>query len=231
MLAIIDKRAPEEAILNLKKHVDDVFQFESTGITSNSISCHPDIFIYQDESNLIIAPNAPLPLLEFFNAHKVNYIFGEKKVDENFENSVSYNCLSSSHYFFHKSGYTDPSIIRANNNKEFINLPQAFTRCSLTYLGHNRYITSDKGIEKNLIKKGLNCFYFSPEQISIIDHRNGFFGGTNGLFDNKLFFIGNIDLHKQGKALRNFIESAGVEIVTLANSLLYDGGGIFFIRN
>lgn len=231
MLAIIDSRAPEEAKFNLAKHEDTVFEFESDGITFNSISGHPDIFIYQDESNLIIAPNAPLPLVAFLNVHKVKYIFGKNKVEENFEKSVLYNCISTEHFLFHKSGFTDPSIIKINQDKEFINLPQAYTRCSLMHLGNNRYITSDKGIEKKLLKKGLDCFYFSPEQISIKDHKHGFLGGTTGMYNNKLFFIGTIDLHKQGSALRNYIENSGIEIVNLVNSLLYDGGGIIFIEN
>lgn len=229
MLAIIDSRSPKEAILNLKKHVDAVFQFQSDSITLNSISGHPDIFIYQDETRLIIAPNAPLPLLEFLDIHKVDYTFGEKKTGADFENTVAYNCIGTEDYFFHKSGFSDPAIIKNNHGKEFINLPQAYTRCSLTHLGDNRYITSDKGVEKALMKKGLDCFCFPPEQISIVGHKHGFLGGTNGLWNGKLFFIGNIDLHKEGFALRNYIENSGIEIVSLANSLLYDGGGIFFI--
>ncbi len=229
MLAIIDSRAPSEAIVNLKKHAAAVFQFASDGITFNSISGHPDIFIYQDESSLVIAPNAPLALFEFLDEHNAAYILGEKNVGESFENSVLYNCISTADYLFHKSGFTDASIIKVNGGKEFINLPQAYTRCSLTHLGSNRYITSDKGIEKKLLAKELDCFYFSPEEISIIGHQHGFLGGTNGLYRNKLFFIGNINLHKQGKALRNYIENCGIEIVSLADSLLYDGGGILFI--
>lgn len=230
MLAIIDSRAPKDAITNLKKHVDDVFQFESTGITYNSISGHPDIFIYQDESNLVVAPNAPLSLLEFLDAHKVRYVFGENKVAENFENSVAYNCIGTEHYFFHKAGFTDPIILKLNPNKELINLPQGYTRCSLTHLGNNKYITSDKGIEKKLLDKNLDCFYFSPEQISILDHKHGFLGGTTGSYRNKIFFIGNIDLHKDGFALRNYIEDLGIEIVSLSHNFLYDGGGIIFIE-
>lgn len=229
MLAIIDGRAPKEAIATLRKYVEDVFQFESTGITYNSISGHPDIFIYQDESNLVIAPNSPLSFLEFLDTHKVKFIFGKKKVGNNFKNSVAYNCLSTEYYFFHQSGTTDPVIIKFNQEKEFINLPQAYTRCSLTHLGNNKYITSDKGIEKKLLEKGLNCFYFSPEQISIMDHKHGFLGGTNGTYKGKIFFIGNIDLHRDGFAIRNYIENLGMEIVSLTNTLLYDGGGILFI--
>lgn len=230
MLAIIDSRAPKEAILNLEKHVDAVFQFGSSGITFNSISCHPDIFIYQDAFNLILAPNAPDALVEFLTSHKVHYVFGKNNVEASLRSSVAYNCLATSDYLFHKSGFTDPSISSVNQEKDFINLRQAYTRCSLTHIGNNYYITSDKGIEKKLVENGLDCFYFSPEQISIMGHKHGFLGGTNGRCKDKLFFMGNIDLHKDGKELRNFIEEGGIEIVSLTEGFLYDGGGIFFIE-
>ena len=230
MLAIIDSRAPQEAISNLKKYVDDLLLFKSEEITFNPISGHPDIFIYQDESNLIIAPNAPTSLFDFLIAHKIHFIAGDSKVAENFKDSVSYNCVGNSKYFFHKSGFTDPVIVLQTQEKEFINLPQAYTRCSLTHLGNNKYITSDKGIEKKIKEIKLDCFYFPPEEISIIGHSHGFLGGTSGLCNGKIFFIGNLDLHKAGFELRKYIESQGVEIISLCNSTLYDGGGIIFIN-
>ena len=231
MLAIIDKRAPKEAIANLNKYVDFVFELESDGVTFNSISGHPDIFIYQDEINLVIAPNSPVLLIEFLHHHNIKFVFGDNKIEENFKNSVGYNCICTTKYFFHKSEFTDSVILKLNCEKEFINLPQAYTRCSLTNLGNNKFITSDKGIEKKLIEKRLDCFYFNPEQISINNHKHGFLGGTNGLYKNKMFFIGNIDLHENGLELRNYIENSGIEIITLTPNLFYDGGGIIFIEN
>ncbi len=230
MLAIIDARAPKESIENLKSHVDDVFQFESKGLTYNSISGHPDIFIYQDKSNIVVAPNAPFKLLNFLNDHKVSYTFGKKNVAENLIGSVLYNCISTEFCFFHKLGFADPSIVEINRKKEFVNLPQAYTRCSLTHLGNNKFITSDKGIQKKMLEKKLDCFYSPPEQISIIDHKHGFIGGANGVVNNKIFFNGNIDLHAEGLELRNYIENLGVEIISLSNNFLYDGGGIIFIE-
>ena len=48
MYAIIDKRCSKEIKENLKQYVDAVFEFSTEGITYNSISCHPDIFIFQN---------------------------------------------------------------------------------------------------------------------------------------------------------------------------------------
>ena len=229
-LAIIDNRAPKEAILNLEKQFGAVFRFESKGITADAISGHPDIFIYQDESNLIIAPNAPAALFEFLHNHEVSFLMGDNIVGADFESSVGYNCIGTSRHFFHKEGLSETTVLRLNREKKFFSVPQAYTRCSLTHLGNDLFITSDRGIKKKLNENQLDCFYFSPDQISIIGHSHGFLGGTNGLHDGRLFFMGDIALHKEGNALRNFVENAGLEIVALCPGLLYDGGGIFFIE-
>jgi hypothetical protein len=50
------------------------------------------------------------------------------------------------------------------------------------------------------------------------------------MVNNKIFFNGNIDLHAEGLELRNYIENLGVEIISLSNNFLYDGGGIIFIE-
>ncbi len=230
MLAVIDSRAPEGAINKLKRYVDEVFCFKSTGITYNSISCHPDIFIYQDKSNLVIAPNTPYDLKSFLKSNNIEFVTGNKHVGESLKDSVLYNCVSSEKYFIHKEGFSDKKILEINKAKSFINIPQAYTRCSLISLDDRHYISSDKGIVKELEEKGLNCFYFSPEEIVIEDHKNGFFGGTCGLTGNKIFFTGNIDLHEDGKKLRKYLEYFKIDIINLCDSPLYDGGGIFFFK-
>ncbi len=231
MLAVIDSGAPINAINKLKRYVDEVFCFKSTGVTYNSISSHPDIFIYQDNGNIMLAPNTPYDLKSFLKSNNIQFETGNKLIGESLEDSVPYNCVSTDKYFIHKKGFSDEKIIKANKEKDFINIPQAYTRCSLISIDNEHYISSDKGIIKASEKKDLNCFYFSPEEITIVDHKNGFFGGTCGLINKKIFFIGNIDLHKDGKKLRKYLDSLKIEIICLSDAHLYDGGGIFFFEN
>ncbi|MHC4140256.1 MAG: DUF6873 family GME fold protein [Planctomycetota bacterium] len=183
MFAIIDSRSSKKAISKLKEYVTDICTFQTNGITGNSISGHPDIFIYLDKNQLVVAPNAPDELYVFLDNHNITYTKGRRLVGDEFYNSVQYNCLSTSDFFFHKSGYTDTAILEINKDKEFIQLPQAYTRCSLVHLCEDNYLTSDRGIEKVLLQKGLSCFYFNPEEITIRDHNNGFIGGTVGIWD------------------------------------------------
>ncbi len=229
MLAIIDHRSPPEAIENLKKITSDVLLFGSENITYNSISGHPDIFIFQDKNNIIIAPNSPDLLINFLEKHKINFRKGEKPVGNELDNSVQYNCVLTDKYFFHKKDKTDKIVLENNIDKKFINLPQAYTRCSMINLSDNIILHSDKGIKKALDKESIENFYFSPEEIKIKDHKNGFFGGTCGIFGKRIFFNGNIDKHKDGKELRIFLSTLKYEIISLHDDYLYDGGGIFFI--
>ena len=229
MLAIIDSRSSEQAINNLKKYVTDVYMFQSDGITENSISGHPDIFIYQDQDHLIVSPNAPVDLFKFLDINNIAYLKGERDVGNELTNSVQYNCLSTPQFFFHKSGYTDSVVFEINKDKEFISLSQAYTRCSLVHLCEDYYLTSDRGIEKVLLQMELSCFYFNPDEIIIKDHKNGFIGGTAGICGKRIFFNGSIELHSDGERLKEYLLNLDFDIINLSDEFLYDGGCIFFV--
>jgi hypothetical protein len=229
MFAIIDSRSSKQAINSLKECVEDLFVFQTSDTTYNSISGHPDIFIYQDNNHLVVASNAPIELFKFLNNYNIAYLKGERDVGHALDNSVQYNCLSTSQFLFHKSGFTDTVILEINKDKDFVQLPQAYTRCSLVHLCEDSYLTSDRGIEKVLLQKGLACFYFNPEEIIIQDHKNGFIGGAIGIWAKRIFFNGNIELHADGQRLKEHLLNLGFDIVNLSDEYLYDGGCIFFV--
>lgn len=230
MYAIIDKRCSKEIKTNLLKYVDGIFEFSSKGITYNSISGHPDIFMFQEGKKIIIAPNSPKDFIQFLTSNKIEYSVGVKSVGEELETSSTYNCLSTKSYVFYKAGIPEESIVNHCNKKKIINLPQAYVRCSMYNITENKFVTSDRGIEKILSDNALDYFYFNPAEIQIKDHKYGFIGGTMGKIDNKIFFLGNVLKHEYGNDLYNYINSSGLEVVCLGTDYLYDGGGIFFIE-
>lgn len=230
MYAIIDKRCSKEIKTNLNNYVDAVFEFSSNDITYNSISGHPDIFMFQDGKKLIIAPNSPKELRQFFDKKNINYSLGTKKVGSLLENSTHYNCYNTNHYFFYKQGIPDDSIQDYCDKKQPIELPQAYVRCSMFAIGNEKIITSDVGIVKSFKKNKINYFYFDPSEIAIKDHKNGFIGGAMGRLNNTIFFLGDILKHKDGEALHKLITLNKQKVVCLGKDYLYDGGGIFFVE-
>ena len=114
MIAIIDSRSSKQVIKNLKEYVTHIYKFQTDGVTGNSISGHPDIFIYQDNNQIIVAPNAPFDLFEFLDINNIAYLKGGKDVGSDLANSVQYNCLSTPQFFLHKSGNRDSIVFEIN---------------------------------------------------------------------------------------------------------------------
>ena len=228
MFAIIDQRAPEEVKNNLKKYTETIFEFSTNGITSEAISGHPDIFIFQSETAFILAPNIPESLVTFFEKANVHFTYGTKPVGKNLDESVLYNAICTSDKLYGHTRKLDKSILEHCANKKIIHVNQAFTRCSM-FVVKNRVITSDKGIVKILKTKNIDYCYFDPSDIQIVGHKNGFIGGCMGQMENKIFFMGNLLKHKDGGKLQDFLELLDFEVISLGHDYLYDGGGLFFM--
>lgn len=228
-LAIVDARCEETIIQRLSDFAEQTLPFRSEGITYDSISCHPDIFLYQEKQRVVVAPNAPQILTQTLQTLNIDFLVGKGEIGTQLHNSCLYNCVATDRHLFHRTGFTDERILQLNSTKQFVALPQSYTRCSMLALDNDHFITSDAGIDKQLKANGFHTFLFDPSAIRIAVHKNGFLGGTCGRHEDKILFLGNPLAHADGKDLCHFIEKIGLEVVSLANGPLYDGGGIFFL--
>jgi len=230
-IALIDIRSPKEAKVKLQEQFTLV-EFKSIDCTYDAISCHPDVFICQYQNTYIVAPNTPIEYIKALEQHKKNNVFfGYTTIGKNLENSSQYNCIITDKYIFHKLGFTDERILEEFNNRDFIHLPQSYTRCSMIVLPNGSCITSDRGIEKALTKANITNIYCSPENIKLPPYLHGFIGGCMGLHNNNLYILGNINTLCNSKELKLFLEQQNQNYIELHNEELYDGGGIFFIKN
>jgi len=229
MLIVIDKRIPEEA-KNRLSGFGTLVEFSTQDITYPAISGHPDIFLFQTLKSLICAPNLPERYITLFRENGINFSFGSKPVGSEFPETTFYNCLATEYSLFHKAKHTEKQILEHCKNLEFVDLPQAYTRCSLIALTPKVFITSDKGIEKALKKHRLQTHYFSPKEIILPEMPHGFIGGALGLHDEKLFVLGNPDFHSWGSEFKNLIKQQSIELIPLYDGPFFDGGGIFFLE-
>lgn len=229
MLIIIDGRLPATVAENLKQF-GDVFELESSGIVYDSISGHPDIFIFQKDHLAIIAPNTPKALIEELKKNRIPFLRGREKLGSKFPETVWYNAVSSSKYLIHRHNHSSNCILRQTSDKQFLPVPQAYTRCNLLSLADGSFITSDLGIEQSLKKYGLEVHYFESHDIILNGQEHGFLGGALGVFNNEVFIIGSLDHYSQGEQLKDLLNSKSLKYHELYNGPLIDGGGIFFLE-
>lgn len=230
MLAILDYRSSDQAVKKLENFAE-VLLFNTQDLVMPQLDGHPDIFIFQDADHLVLATNTPAYVTDKFRKNGVAFIYGESKVNPENDSSTSYNCVSTSSHFIHNLNKTDPVVKKLKQHKKQLHTQQAFTRCSLTALSSGRFITSDKNIEKVLMRDGLEVLYVNPGSIVLPGFRHGLFGGTNGIYEERIFFNGNLDHSDPDGQIRNFIEASGMEIIQLHEGPLFDGGSIFFLES
>lgn len=228
MLIIVDKRIPEPAKLNLQKY-GHLLEFETRGITYEAISGHPDIFFTQIGRRLVVAANLPDHYLKILRNYNVVVELGQRCVEMTYPGSARYNAIAKDDLLVHNTNITDGKITEAASTRKIVHVNQGYTRCNLIFLSDHHAVTSDKNIQQTLLKMDIETLFFRPQGIELPGFDNGFFGGTCGMCDKKLFLAGNPDYHPDGKDLRSFASIAGIEIVSLCNKPLFDGGGIFFV--
>ncbi|HOJ36972.1 MAG TPA: hypothetical protein PLI27_06060 [Ignavibacteriales bacterium] len=226
MLAFIDGRVNSQIKKNLSKYFE-VIDFETKGITYDAISGHPDIFILKIFNNIYIPKNLPLKYLEIlkktqYNVNVINWEIGGK-----YPESARLNIAFNGEVFIHNLKIT-PTILKNFENLRYVHIKQGYSRCSIIPL-KNFFITSDKGVEKALMLKNYPVKYVDNTNILLEGFSIGFIGGTCGIWENKIFFMGSLKHYSWGDDLRNLICNNGYEIIELYDGYLIDGGTIVII--
>ncbi|MGE5353068.1 MAG: DUF6873 family GME fold protein [Acidobacteriota bacterium] len=228
MQIIIDRKMPEKAKGSLKSF-GNLIELETSGITYDAISGHPDIFFFKTSSRLIAAPNLPPEYLKILHEKGINYLLGSSPVGMKYPDSARYNAVSNGKYLIHRSDITDKEILAHSKEKEILNVSQGYCRCSLLPLESNSFVTSDEGICKSLKAKGLNVLLVSSADVLLPGFSRGFFGGTCGVWNGKVFIAGSLKYHKEETEIKAFLKSHGYGTVELYDGPLFDCGSILFL--
>jgi len=228
-LIFVDKRAPAEARQNLSKY-GELIEFSTRYITYDAISGHPDIFLTQSDSELIVAPNIPVCYKEILVLNRIRFSEGDLPVSSKYPQSARYNAVVTDKYVIHNPQISDPYLKQVTADKYKISVKQGYTRCNLIPLNENMMITSNAGIRTALENTGIRTLFANPANILLPGFEHGFFGGACGIHGGKIFLMGNLDFIDICDELRKFIYRSGLEIIELYRGPLFDGGGIFFVE-
>jgi len=239
-MIIVDKKIPEEAKVKLAKY-GILVELETDGIVYPAISGHPDIFFCKTPELLVVSPSLPEKYLNLLKEQHLQFIIGNQAslpvrqagsipaYPAGYPATVHYNAAINDHYLVHNLKYTDPVILQSCHTLKKIPVKQGYTRCNLTLLKDDHYITSDTGIQKELQRNGLDGILVSPEGIVLSGFPNGFIGGTLGVLNDRIFVIGSLFHYAEGGKVRAYLENLEYEIVELYEGPLFDGGSILFL--
>ncbi len=229
MMFIVDKKIPDEAKKCLHDF-GDLIELETSGITYDAISGHPDIFFCPVPGGVVVAPGIPEQILDQLKSFGVNIIPGSERPGSAYPKSAIFNALVTDQYLIHNQSVTDSSIVEACSELHPIHVKQAYTRCSLIAI-NKLFVTSDAGIHKKLVEEGLNVELIGAETVKLKGFPHGFIGGACGVWKDRFFVCGNLNFLPEGEKLRGLVVKAGYRITELYNGPLIDGGGIIALNS
>jgi len=235
MIAICDKRLPEEYKIKLKNKINHNLNFVSLDFNCKikpytSISHHPDIYIFKfDKNTCIHAPCVAENILR--KNKKVKYIKGSHNPGYKYPHTAIYNAVRLGNNILHNLKYTEKNILEfaVENKIQTINIPQGYSRCSILPIGDHAIITSDNGVAKSAIKNKIDVLLVKKGNIILPGEKYGFLGGATGILpDNRIVFIGNINEHPDSEKINFFLKKHGAKWISLEGLPLFDCGTIIF---
>lgn len=225
MLIIVDNKIPEQAKDKLSKY-GDIFNLKTQDIVYPAISGHPDIFVFQYDNKLIIAPQSPQNLIDKLHYANIDFQFGEKDLGSKYPFTTPYNVSYGKGIFIGNRKNADSTIITLSQGKSWIESPQAYARCNSIILDSEHIITSEISINKAI----PSSLYINPKEIILQGFEYGFFGGCVGIYNQNLFILGSLKYHSHGNEIMEYCKKVSYEIVELYDGPLFDGGGIMFCQ-
>ncbi len=228
MLIIADSRMPAAARDKIAG-LGEVLWLDPQPTVYPGIAAHPDIFFCQLGKSLICSPMIPNRWRERLLQHQVDLIDGSRAPGNSYPSSARYNAVITNDLFVHNNSISDEVLTALAADKTLVNVNQGYTRCNLFPLTNSVFITSDRGIEKVLLKHGKTVVFINPVQVVLPGHKHGFIGGCFGKDDHQLVFCGSLDALAVGDLIRQHAEVAGLRIISLFDGPPTDTGSIFFV--
>lgn len=205
-------------LIDLLKTQYEIVLVQSSGIVSNPISNHADIF------------HCRLGLSGSSQVYNAQYY----ELNKGYPLEARCNALCTGKFFVHKLSITSKKLLSAAKDIDltFVDVRQGYTRCNALPVTETAIITSDKGIAIPCKKAGMEVLLVENGNVLLPGYKSGFLGGTGGLVYCKklrkyvLLFNGDISQHTNFDEIKAFTEAKGVMLWWASDKPLVDIGSI-----
>lgn len=116
-----------------------------------------------------------------------------------------------------------------DENIEIIHVNQGYTKCSTLVLDDNSIITDDESVAKASLISNISVLKIDKGDIILDDKNVGFIGGASAKIGDTVYFLGDIDSHKNATEIIRFIANLNLHIECVTSSKLLDIGGIVIL--
>ena len=234
---LVDERISPLCERGLMKEGFNVIKLPAHKGLGEAIASHPDSLVFFCEGELFTpceyCDTAPFVFSDIREYHpNIKLRFTSDTLSAKYPEDCKMNAKVIGKSVFLREKSISPAILDFAKAKGFkiVNTNQGYPGCVCLSVGESLAVTSDSGLEKAISNEGINTLLIENGNIALPPHEYGFIGGASGVFGNKVYFLGNLRLHKNGAEIEKAIRDMGYIPHSLSEEGLADLGGLVFLK-
>ncbi|QIB69098.1 hypothetical protein Ami103574_07085 [Aminipila butyrica] len=199
------------------------------GLTYPAVATHADLYMCK------LGTAAHSPVFHMGTADS-------DQLGHNYPENIKYNAVCMGSYFIHHLKYTAPSLLEKVRQLGLntIQVPQGYSKCSMTVLSDTAAITADEGIYHSIHRyfeenrptgSPIRLLLIRPGHVKLDSFPYGFLGGASGLVGGQLIFNGDLSAHPDFQQISDFISAQGLTFKYFPDYPLADIGSIIEWRD
>jgi len=235
--AVLSSKAPRECIDSLAALGFTTLLLPPFERLSSPVDTHADMLFFSYKDHIVThreyrrSAKSVFDTLE--NSCNKRIIPTDDMIGDRYPQDVAFNAIALGRTLYSLTKSTSVAItgIAMKEGLETVSVTQGYAACSTLALCDTHVITADKALAKKYKENGVSVTLISSGAISLCPYDYGFIGGTSGVFEDTVYFAGDIDTHPDAKSIRAAISAHGMRVVSLTDGELCDIGGIKFFKD
>lgn len=195
-----------------------------------SLTTHADLVVCPMGNNCFFLDRSQPALFLKLQARGFSVSYGESTASRGYPADVPYNALQlGENCLLCNEKTVDFSIYQYANaqNYAILSCKQGYTKCSVAPIRENAVMTDDNGIAKTLQKNGFDVLQLEKGDILLHGFNYGFIGGCcTMLSQSEMLFLGDIRLHRNGDAIKAFLQNYAITPICIEKMPLTDIGSL-----
>ena len=234
--AIVDGRISVECERALIHRGFNVIKTQKNKYVGDAVSYHPDIVAFFDGNTVITSVYYAEDAEALFSdirycSPMVKIRFVDEMQNEKYPRDAIFNALVMGKRIFCKTDTVSPAVLEYARycGLEVVHVNQGYPACTTLALSDEAAITADRGMADIMIRCGIRVTLIENGDILLPPHEYGFIGGTAGVYNGAVYFLGDVTTHRSYKKIIEAVEAEGLGAVSLSGDMLSDLGRIIFL--